>query len=107
MSRNVYNSSLLYLLAGPLSESLTLMQYQRATVAQMIYRENQADQLPDVTLSPFKGKEGDIFYMDSAQRIQAKRATYSAPCGGILADLPGSGKSLICLGMALFLPKTL
>ena len=82
---------------------VTLMQYQRGTVAQMIYRENQADQLPDVTLSPFEGKDEKVFYMDSAQRVRSKRATYSAPLGGILADLPGSGKSLICLGM-LFHP---
>jgi len=80
----------------------TLLDYQRSTVTRMIFRENAIERKADMSMSRFHTANGTLFYMDVEGVVKLVPAQYNLPNGGILADLPGSGKTLTTLALMAF-----
>ncbi|KAK2768459.1 hypothetical protein FQN54_000314 [Arachnomyces sp. PD_36] len=79
-----------------------LYPYQRRSAALMIQRESQPGDMLDPRFQQFTGPTGRSYFYDREEGnlVQEKRL-YSEPCGGILAETMGYGKTLICLAVIL------
>ncbi|KAJ4290106.1 hypothetical protein N0V88_006612 [Collariella sp. IMI 366227] len=80
----------------------TLYVYQRRSAALMLQKESQKQQVLDPRLVKVADQLGAPWYYDAVTGtcLQEPRY-YDAPCGGILAEEMGSGKTLICLALIL------
>ncbi|KAK3985683.1 hypothetical protein QBC44DRAFT_312043 [Cladorrhinum sp. PSN332] len=79
-----------------------LYTYQRRSAALMFQRESQKQQVLDPRLTKVKDQEGKPWYYDAIAGACFKEPRYyDRPCGGILAEEMGSGKTLICLALIL------
>ncbi|EER23584.1 SNF2 family N-terminal domain containing protein [Coccidioides posadasii C735 delta SOWgp] len=79
-----------------------LYPYQRRSVAFMIQKESEPGEYPDPRLQAFKGPTGRTYYYDREEgAITRDQRLYSGPCGGVLAETMGYGKTLICLAVIL------
>ncbi|KAK0628395.1 P-loop containing nucleoside triphosphate hydrolase protein [Bombardia bombarda] len=78
----------------------TLYPHQCRSAALMIEKESRARQFMDPRLQTVVDQEGSFWYYDAStgSSFCAPRL-YDAPCGGILAEEMGSGKTLICLAL--------
>lgn len=80
----------------------TLYAYQRRSAALMLQRESQPQQVVDPRLVKVVDQLGVPWYHDSvAGTCLRESRSYDGPCGGILAEEMGSGKTLICLALIL------
>lgn len=76
--------------------------YQRRSAALMLQRETQKQQVLDPRLSKVIDQLGKPWYHDAvAGTCLREPRYYDGPCGGILAEEMGSGKTLICLALIL------
>lgn len=80
----------------------TLYPYQRRSAALMLQREFQKKQIVDPRVVKVVDQLGTTWYYDSVSgRCLREPSHYDAPCGGILAEEMGAGKTLICLALIL------
>lgn len=88
-----------------------LYPYQRRSAAQMLRRECEERLELDPRLEERIAPNGTIYYYDPWELSFLRRPRYYEPCkGGILAETPGLGKTLICITLILatrgYLPRT-
>ncbi|KAK3694130.1 P-loop containing nucleoside triphosphate hydrolase protein [Podospora appendiculata] len=80
----------------------TLYPYQRRSAALMLQREVQTRKVIDPRLVKAHDQRGAPYYYDAvAGTCLREPRYYDSPCGGILAEEMGSGKTLICLALVL------
>lgn len=80
----------------------TLYLYQRRSAALMLQRETQRQQVLDPRLVKVVDQLGTPWYYDAVAGVCLREPRYyDGPCGGILAEEMGSGKTLICLALIL------
>lgn len=80
----------------------TLYPYQRRSAASMLQRESQSQQVLDPRLVKVADQFGQPWYYDAVTGASLREPRrYDAPCGGILAEEMGAGKTLICLALIL------
>ncbi|KAK3336275.1 P-loop containing nucleoside triphosphate hydrolase protein [Cercophora scortea] len=80
----------------------TLYPYQRRSAALMLQREAQTRQVIDPRLVKVQDQRGASYYYDAvAGTCLREPRYYDLPCGGILAEEMGSGKTLMCLALVL------
>jgi hypothetical protein len=80
----------------------TLYAYQRRSAALMLQRESQSRQVLDPRLVKVVDQLGQPWYYDAVTGTNLREPRhYDAPCGGILAEEMGAGKTLICLAVIL------
>ena len=80
----------------------TLYTYQRRSAAMMLQREVQQEQVIDPRLVKVVDQLGNPYYYDAVTGTGLKAPRYyDRPCGGILAEEMGAGKTLICLALIL------
>ncbi|KAK4127048.1 helicase-like protein [Parathielavia appendiculata] len=76
--------------------------YQRRSAALMLHRETQGQQVLDPRLVKVADPLGRPWYYDAVTGTCLREPRYyDAPCGGILAEEMGAGKTLICLALIL------
>ncbi|KAK4103048.1 hypothetical protein N658DRAFT_445389 [Parathielavia hyrcaniae] len=76
--------------------------YQRRSAALMLQRETQGQQALDPRLVKVADQLGRPWYYDSVTGTSLREPRYyDVPCGGILAEEMGAGKTLICLAVIL------
>ncbi|KAJ5138807.1 uncharacterized protein N7515_003655 [Penicillium bovifimosum] len=79
-----------------------LHQYQRRSAALMVQREVQPAFVLDPRLQACQGPTGVEYYYDKeAVSLFREKILYPEPCGGILAEPMGYGKTLISLAVIL------
>ncbi|RJE24813.1 SNF2 family helicase [Aspergillus sclerotialis] len=79
-----------------------LYAFQRRSAATMVQREAQPAQMLDPRLQACRTPFGQVYYYDKEEgSIILEKRMYSEPCGGILAESMGYGKTLICLAVIL------
>ncbi|KAK4170488.1 DNA repair protein rad8 [Cladorrhinum sp. PSN259] len=79
-----------------------LYAYQRRSAALMLQRESQIQQVLDPRLAKVIDQLGKPWYYDAVAGTSLREPRhYDRPCGGILAEEMGSGKTLICLALIL------
>lgn len=71
-----------------------LYPYQRNDVAAMLKAEYQLRLAPDVTYTAIRDEKGNQFWMDVEYHLARSVQDLPMPYGGILANMPGSGKTL-------------
>ncbi|KAL2160940.1 hypothetical protein VTH06DRAFT_8652 [Thermothelomyces fergusii] len=82
--------------------STTLYSYQRRSAALMLQRESQPRQVLDPRLTKVDDQLGRPWYYDPTTGAALREPRhYNGPCGGILAEEMGAGKTLICLALIL------
>ncbi|KAK4039295.1 P-loop containing nucleoside triphosphate hydrolase protein [Parachaetomium inaequale] len=82
--------------------STTLYAYQRRSATLMLQRESQSQQVLDPRLVQVADQLGRSWYYDSVTGTSLREPRlYDGPCGGILAEEMGAGKTLICLALIL------
>ncbi|KAL2153868.1 hypothetical protein VTH82DRAFT_2544 [Thermothelomyces myriococcoides] len=82
--------------------STTLYSYQRRSAALMLQRESQPQRLLDPRLMKVVDQLGNPWYYDPTSGTTLREPRhYNGPCGGILAEEMGAGKTLICLALIL------
>ncbi|KAL2182902.1 hypothetical protein L209DRAFT_760220 [Thermothelomyces heterothallicus CBS 203.75] len=82
--------------------STTLYSYQRRSAALMLQRESQPQHLLDPRLMEVADQLGKPWYYDPTTGTALREPRhYNGPCGGILAEEMGAGKTLICLALIL------
>lgn len=80
----------------------TLYPYQRRSAALMLQRETQTERVLDPRLVEVVDQSGSPWYYDAVTGVALREPRYyDGPCGGILAEEMGSGKTLICLALIL------
>jgi hypothetical protein len=80
----------------------TLYSYQRRSAALMLQREMPGQQALDPRLVKVADPLGRPWYYDAVSGTCLREPRYyDAPCGGILAEEMGAGKTLICLALIL------
>ncbi|KAK4247410.1 P-loop containing nucleoside triphosphate hydrolase protein [Corynascus novoguineensis] len=80
----------------------TLYSYQRRSAALMLQRESQSEQVLDPRLMKVIDQRGELWYYDPTTGTALREPRYyDGPCGGILAEEMGAGKTLICLALIL------
>ncbi|KAK4153560.1 P-loop containing nucleoside triphosphate hydrolase protein [Chaetomidium leptoderma] len=80
----------------------TLYPYQRRSASLMLQRESERQQVLDPRLAKAVDQLGTPWYYDAVTGTSLREPRhYDAPCGGILAEEMGSGKTLICLALIL------
>ncbi|KAK3938067.1 DNA repair protein rad8, partial [Diplogelasinospora grovesii] len=80
----------------------SLYPYQRRSAALMLQREAQPRPIPDPRLTKVVDQLGRPWYYDEVAAIGLREPIfYDGPCGGVLAEEMGSGKTLICLALIL------
>jgi hypothetical protein len=80
----------------------TLYAYQRRSATLMLQRESQSQQVLDPRLVQVADQLGRPWYYDSVTGTSLREPRhYDGPCGGILAEEMGAGKTLICLALIL------
>jgi hypothetical protein len=80
----------------------TLYSYQRRSAALMLQREMPGQQVLDPRLVKVADHLGRPWYYDAVTGTCLREPRcYDAPCGGILAEEMGAGKTLICLALIL------
>lgn len=80
----------------------TLYSYQRRSAALMLQRESQRQRVLDPRLVKVVDQQGTPWYYDAVTGASLREPRhYDAPCGGILAEEMGAGKTLICLALIL------
>ncbi|KAL2266639.1 hypothetical protein VTJ83DRAFT_5991 [Remersonia thermophila] len=76
--------------------------HQRRSAALMVHWESQKRLMLDPRLSKVADPRGQPWYYDAiAGTCLREPRFYDGPCGGILAEDMGSGKTLICLSLIL------
>ncbi|KAJ5101664.1 hypothetical protein NUU61_003886 [Penicillium alfredii] len=79
-----------------------LYPFQRRSAAIMVQREAQPAQVLDPRLQTWKSPTGQEYYYDKEEgSIVREKRLYSEACGGILSEIMGCGKTLICLAVIL------
>ncbi|KAL2134519.1 hypothetical protein VTI74DRAFT_11563 [Chaetomium olivicolor] len=79
-----------------------LYPYQRRSAALMLQRESRKQQVLDPRLVKVADQHGAPWYYDAVSGTCLREPRYyDAPCGGILAEEMGAGKTLICLALIL------
>ncbi|EEP80266.1 conserved hypothetical protein [Uncinocarpus reesii 1704] len=79
-----------------------LYPYQRRSAALMIQKETQPGEYLDPRLELFTGPTGQTYYYDKEEgAVTQDERLFSRPCGGVLAETMGYGKTLICLAVIL------
>lgn len=79
-----------------------LYPYQRRSAAMMVQREAQPAQVLDPRLTVCSSPDGREYYYDKEDgSVVREKRLYSEPCGGILSETMGCGKTLICLALIL------
>lgn len=82
--------------------STTLYDYQRRSSALMLQRESHSQRVLDPRLRKVVDQLGRPWYYDSIAGTGLREPRYyDGPCGGILAEEMGAGKTLICLSLIL------
>ncbi|KAH6854645.1 P-loop containing nucleoside triphosphate hydrolase protein [Chaetomium sp. MPI-CAGE-AT-0009] len=82
--------------------STTLYAYQRRSAALMLQRESQSQQVLDPRLMKVVDQLERPWYYDPITGTSLREPRYyDGPCGGILAEEMGAGKTLICLALIL------
>ncbi|KAK3903478.1 SNF2 family N-terminal domain-containing protein [Staphylotrichum tortipilum] len=90
------------LVSNILGLTTTLYPYQRRSAALMLQREFQKKQIVDPRVVKVVDQLRTTWYYDSVSgRCLREPNHYDAPCGGILAEEMGAGKTLICLALIL------
>ncbi|KXX76119.1 DNA repair protein rad8 [Madurella mycetomatis] len=80
----------------------TLYSYQRRSAVLMLQREVQGQKILDPRLVKVVDQLGAPWYYDAVAGIGFREPRYyDRPCGGILAEEMGAGKTLICLALIL------
>ncbi|KAK4131698.1 hypothetical protein BT67DRAFT_444492 [Trichocladium antarcticum] len=80
----------------------TLYSYQRRSAALMLQKEAQQQQVLDPRLVKVVDQLGTPWYYDAVTGTALREPRYyDGPCGGILAEEMGLGKTLICLALIL------
>ncbi|KAK3298830.1 P-loop containing nucleoside triphosphate hydrolase protein [Chaetomium fimeti] len=80
----------------------TLYAYQRRSAALMLQRESQRQKVLDPRLMKVVDQLGRPWYYDPITGTGLREPRhYDGPCGGILAEEMGAGKTLICLSLIL------
>ncbi|KAH6630728.1 P-loop containing nucleoside triphosphate hydrolase protein [Chaetomium sp. MPI-SDFR-AT-0129] len=82
--------------------STKLYSYQRRSAALMLEREAEPREIPDPRFVKVVDQLGMPYYYDpvtGSGLLEPRR--YDGPCGGILAEEMGAGKTLICLALIL------
>jgi hypothetical protein len=76
--------------------------YQRRSAALMLQRENPGQHILDPRLLRVVDQLGVVWYYDAVTGTSLREPKYyDRPCGGILAEEMGAGKTLICLALIL------
>jgi hypothetical protein len=82
--------------------STTLHDYQRRSAALMLQRESHGRKVVDPRLMKVVDQLGKPWYYDPIAGTGLREPRYyDGPCGGILAEEMGAGKTLICLALIL------
>ncbi|KAK3330772.1 P-loop containing nucleoside triphosphate hydrolase protein [Apodospora peruviana] len=80
----------------------TLYPHQRRSAAMMLQREVQTQKVMDPRFQEELDQRGSAWYYDAVTGTALREPRlYDGPCGGILAEEMGSGKTLICLALVL------
>lgn len=79
-----------------------LYSYQRRSAVLMLQRETQGQKILDPRLVKVVDQLGTPWYYDAVAGTSFREPRYyDRPCGGILAEEMGAGKTLICLALIL------
>lgn len=83
----------------PFNLTKSLYPYQRNDVAAMLAAEGLPRKADDLTFTRITDELGERFWVNVDFQLRKRVGRYQLPTGGILANMPGSGKSLELLAL--------